>query len=117
MKAAQDGQKLAEQSLDAEQKKYALGASTNTLVLQAQRDVATAESNLVAAMSAYEKSRVELDRVTGQTLPNNHIQLGEAEVGVVTTPLAVPYVVPRPPEQQPQAAPPLSQPPQTPPAN
>ncbi|HTC79351.1 MAG TPA: TolC family protein [Terriglobales bacterium] len=117
VQAAQDGQKLAEQSLDAEQKKYALGASTNTLVLQAQRDVATAESNLVAAMSAYEKSRVELDRVTGQTLPNNHIQLGEAEVGVVTTPLAVPYVVPRPPEQQPQAAPPLSQPPQTPPAN
>ena len=117
VQAAQDGQKLAEQSLDAEQKKYALGASTNTLVLQAQRDVATAESNLVAAMSAYEKSRVELDRVTGQTLPNNHIQLGEAEVGVVTTPLAVPYVVPRPPEQQPQAEPPLSQPPQTPPAN
>ena len=117
VQAAQDGQKLAEQSLDAEQKKYALGASTNTLVLQAQRDVATAESNLVAAMSAYEKSRVELDRVTGQTLPNNHIQLGEAEVGVVTTPLAVPYVIPRPPEQQPQAAPPLSQPPQTPPAN
>ena len=113
VQAAQDGQKLAEQSLDAEQKKYALGASTNTLVLQAQRDVATAESNLVAAMSAYEKSRVELDRVTGQTLPNNHIQLGEAEVGVVTTPLAVPYVIPRPPEQQPQAAPPQAQPPQT----
>jgi len=113
VQAAQDGQKLAEQSLDAEQKKYALGASTNTLVLQAQRDVATAESNLVAAMSAYEKSRVELDRVTGQTLPNNHIQLGEAEVGVVTTPLAVPYVAPRPPEQQPQAAPPQAQPPQT----
>ena len=117
VQAAQDGQKLAEQSLDAEQKKYALGASTNTLVLQAQRDVATAESNLVAAMSAYEKSRVELDRVTGQTLPNNHIQLGEAEVGVVTTPLAVPYVVPRPPEQQPQAAPPQAQPPQSQSAN
>ena len=117
VQAAQDGQKLAEQSLDAEQKKYALGASTNTLVLQAQRDVATAESNLVAAMSAYEKSRVELDRVTGQTLPNNHIQLGEAEVGVVTTPLAVPYVIPRPPEQQPQAAPPQAQPPQSQSAN
>src|SRR5256885_4961301 len=113
VQAAQDGQKLAEQSLDAEQKKYALGASTNTLVLQAQRDVATAESNLVAAMSAYEKSRVERDRVTGQTLPNNHIQLGEAEAGVVTTPLAVPYVTPRPPEQRPQPPAPQAQPPQT----
>ena len=33
---------LEEQTLDAEQKKYALGASTIYLVIQTQRDLATA---------------------------------------------------------------------------
>src|SRR5262249_25688864 len=41
--AAEKGRTLAQQSLDAEQKKYALGASTNFNVLQAQRDLAAAE--------------------------------------------------------------------------
>ena len=62
-KAAVD---LARQSLDAEQKKYQFGTSTTTLVLQYQSQLATAESTLVNAMVAYEKSRIELDRATGQ---------------------------------------------------
>lgn len=96
VKAAQDAETLAEQSLDAEQKKYALGASTNTLVLSAQRDLTQAQSNLVTAMSAYEKSRVQLDFVSGTVLPKNHIELSEAETGVVNTQPAVPFVVPNP---------------------
>lgn len=95
VEAAQKGRKLAQESLDAEQKKYALGASTNFLVLQAQRDLATAESALVSAMSAYEKSRVELDRVTGLTLKHYNISLDDAETGRVSTMPAVPGVTPR----------------------
>src|SRR5262249_10009974 len=45
--AARAAVELANQSLDAEQKKYALGASTTTLVLQQQSAVTTAKSNLV----------------------------------------------------------------------
>ena len=82
--AAQEARRLASESLDAEQKKYALGASTNTLVLQAQRDLATSESALVQAMSAYEKSRVELDRSVGRTIENSGISLDDAESGNVT---------------------------------
>jgi outer membrane protein TolC len=93
--AAQKGRELAQQSLDAEQKKYALGASTNFLVLQAQRDLTAAESALVSAMSAYEKSRVELDRVTGLTLQHYNIQLDDAVAGRVGTMPAVPGVTPR----------------------
>ena len=81
--AAQEARRLAQESLDAEQKKYALGASTNTLVLQAQRDLATADSNLVAAMSAYEKARVELDRSLGRTLEATGISMDDAESGNV----------------------------------
>jgi len=82
--AAKASVELAKQSLDAEQKKYALGASTNTLVLGTQRDLTQAATNLVAAMAAYEKSRVELDRVTGETLVHNGIDIADAERGKVT---------------------------------
>ncbi|MCU1284741.1 MAG: outer rane efflux protein [Acidobacteriales bacterium] len=92
--AAISGRQLAQESLDAEQKKYTLGASTNILVLQAQRDLAVAESNVVAAMSAYEKSRVALDQVTGNTLSRLGIVMEDAEVGVVKQAPQVPDVVP-----------------------
>jgi outer membrane protein TolC len=101
VEAAQKGRQFAQESLDAEQKRYALGASTNFLVLQAQRDLTQAETNLVAAMAAYEKSRVELDRVTGNTLARNNIRFDEATVGQVQTMPSVPDVVPQP-QQAPQ---------------
>src|SRR5207244_11351614 len=69
--AAQAAVELAKQSLDAEQKKYALGASTTTLVLQNQRDLTQAKSTRVSANTSYEKSRVELERSIGLTLTAN----------------------------------------------
>jgi outer membrane protein len=105
--AAGSARQLASESLDAEQKKYALGASTNTLVLQAQRDLAQAEANVVTAMSAYEKSKVELDRVMGLTLTHNHIEIADAESGKVTQMPNVPGILPRPePSQPPSMEPP-----------
>lgn len=104
--AAEKALELAQQSLDAEQKKYALGASTNFNVLQTESDLATADSNLVQARTSYEKSRVELDRVTGYTLVRNGIVLEDAFNGIVTKQPVVPYVAPRTdltPTQQQQA--------------
>jgi outer membrane protein len=95
VEAARSGRELQVQNLDAEQKRYALGASTNTLVLQAQRDLATAEANLVSATAAYEKSRVELDRVTGYTLDRNGISMSDAETANVTKQPTVPDIAPR----------------------
>ena len=116
VEAARKAEELAQQSLDAEQKKYALGASTNTLVLQAQRDLTQAQSNTVAALASYEKSKVELDRVTGLTLSHNGIQMADAESGSVKTLPHVPGIVPRqetaPPQQQQQMAPPQGASPQ-----
>lgn len=109
--AAEAAVELAKQSLDAEQKKYALGASTTTLVLQTQRDLTQAQSNLVAAKAAYEKSRVELDRSTGLTLTQNGILLNDAVSGQVTQMPKVPYAAPR------QETPPQTNPPQPPQAD
>jgi outer membrane protein len=97
--SAQAAVDLARQSLDAEQKKYALGASTATLVLQNQTALTQAESTLISAKAAYEKSRLELDRATGSLLEHAQIQIADAERGQVTQMPNVPYVAPRPADQ------------------
>ena len=74
---------LQEQTLDAEQKKYALGASTVFFVIRYQRDLAQAQSNEVAALSIYQKARTQLEQVTAQTLAVANVDMGEAMVGQV----------------------------------
>ena len=91
-KAAVD---FAQQSLDAEQKKFQFGTSTTTAVLQNRSALATAESTLVSAMAAYEKARVELDRAVGSTLDRAGISIDDAAKGQVTHLPNVPYVAPR----------------------
>jgi outer membrane protein len=54
---------LAERRLDAEEKKFAAGMSTNFFVTQAQRDLAVAEVNELQAILNYRKSLIEFDRV------------------------------------------------------
>jgi len=84
LEAAQKQRFLQEQTLDAEQKKFQLGASTIFLVIQAQRDLAVARSAEVKAMNDYMKSRVEMDRATGQTINKNGISMDEAYKGQIT---------------------------------
>lgn len=84
--AAQKARVLQEQTVDAEQKKYELGASTIYNVILTQRDLLQAQSNEVAALSVYSKARVELERATGQTLEKNNISLDEAFRGSVSRP-------------------------------
>jgi outer membrane protein TolC len=93
--SAQAAVDYAKQSLDAEQKKYQFGTSTTTAVLQTQSALATAESTLMSAMAAYEKSRVELDRATGVTLDHAGISIDDAAKGQVTRMPRVPYIAPR----------------------
>ncbi len=54
---------LAEKSLDAEEKKFAAGMSTNYLVTQKQRDLALAEVTELQAIASYRKSLIAFDRV------------------------------------------------------
>lgn len=84
--AAQKSQTLQQQTLDAEQKKLSVGASTIYNVILAERDLVTAQSNLLTAQAAYVKAKVELDRATGQILYNHNVSLEEAFKGVVARP-------------------------------
>ncbi|HWR51418.1 MAG TPA: TolC family protein [Bryobacteraceae bacterium] len=91
--AAVKARVLQEQNLDAEQKKYQLGASTVFLVIQAQRDLATARSQEVAAESQYAKAKVNLDQMLGRTLDVNNISIDEAVKGkVAAAPSALPVI-------------------------
>jgi outer membrane protein len=104
--SAQAAVDLARQSLDAEQKKYALGASTSTLVLQNEAALVQAESTLVSAKAAYEKAHLELDRATGLLLDHAGIQIADAERGEVTHMPSIPHVAARPTDQLPANPPP-----------
>jgi outer membrane protein len=86
--AAVKSRVLQEQTLDAEQKKLALGASTIYLVIQAQRDLATAQGTEVSALANYAQARTQLDAATGLVLDNNHVEIGEAKAGRVAKPPA-----------------------------
>ena len=55
---AQLGRELAEQRLDAEQKRFEVGMSTSFLVIQAQRDLAVARNNELQASLQYQLALV-----------------------------------------------------------
>ncbi len=106
VQAAQIAREFAGQTLDSEQKKLAAGVSNPTAVLQDQSGLTSAESNLVSAMAAYEKARVELDRATGLLLDHTGIVLADAQRGQVEHMPDAPDVAPRtdPPAAIPQPA-------------
>jgi outer membrane protein TolC len=112
--SAQAAANFARESLSAEQKKYALGASTSTLVLQNQAAMTQAEVTLVSAKAAYEKSQVELDRAIGLLLDHAGIVIADAVRGQVTHTPNIPRVAARPADQMTPAYPPpqSQQPPQ-----
>jgi outer membrane protein TolC len=55
------GRALAEQRLDAEQKRFEVGMSTTFLVVQAQRDLAQARNNELQAALEYVKAVIEFE--------------------------------------------------------
>jgi outer membrane protein len=55
------GRELAEQRRDVEQKRFDVGMSTSFLVIQAQRDLAQARQNELAAVLAYDLSLVDFE--------------------------------------------------------
>jgi outer membrane protein len=61
--STQATRRLMERRLEAEQKKFAAGLSTNFLVFQAQRDLADAQYSELVALLNYNKSLVDLETV------------------------------------------------------
>ena len=83
VQAARAAREYAAQSLDAEQKKYKLGASTTANVLQQGRNLANAENNLISATAAYAKDRAELRQLLATTLDVYGITIESAASGTI----------------------------------
>lgn len=73
--AAKLARDLAQKNLEAEQRKYELGAETIFFVLDAQTQLSSAEQSLVQAQISYQRALAQVDRVTGQLLAKNRINI------------------------------------------
>ena len=73
--AAVQARRYQQESLEAEQMKYEVGASTAFFVIQYESLLAQAKSTEVAAKSAYVKARAALERATGDILEQHQISL------------------------------------------
>jgi outer membrane protein len=111
---------ISRQVYEAEQQKYALGASTTYLVTQHLNDLTNAEQNLLTAQTAYAQAKLQLDQATGMILDHHNVQLDEAKNGRVSRPPdpippnagnanVAPPAGPRVGPQTPQIAPPAGQ--------
>lgn len=74
---------LAKKTFDITAKEQVLGAGSSYQTLTARHDLAEAQSTLVAAMTAYQKAKIELGRSIGSTLDDNQISIESARTGVV----------------------------------
>lgn len=63
VEATQSARQLAERRLEAEQKKFGVGLSTNFQVFQAQRDLTTARNNELRAILDFAKAQVDFEAV------------------------------------------------------
>jgi outer membrane protein len=71
------------QVLDMQQQKFTLASATVEDVITAQRNLATAEGNVVKARATYAKALIQYEQATGTLLDRNNIALAEAVDGEV----------------------------------
>jgi outer membrane protein len=72
---------LAKQTLEAEQKKYQLGASTSYNVILRSRDLTTAQGNELRARINLVEAFINYDQALGRTLSTNRITVADASHG------------------------------------
>jgi outer membrane protein TolC len=82
--ASTHARELQQQTFDADQRKYELGATTSYQVMQDQRDLANSVSTEVQALANYSHARIAFDQALGRTLDVNQISIAEARNGRVS---------------------------------
>jgi outer membrane protein TolC len=84
VEATQKARDLAQKTFDITKQEQLLGAKSGLDTLNAEGELALAESTLDAAQTAYEKAKVDIDRATGETLERTGVSIDDAKLGVVT---------------------------------
>ena len=82
IEAAIAARELAEQQLEAEETKFEVGTTTSFFVVQAQRDLATAQDAELRAILDYQKALIEFERAQETSLNRSGISIvGAGGVG------------------------------------
>ena len=91
---------LQQQTLDADKKRYTLGASTVFQVIQDQQALGGSQTTEVQALANYSHARIAFDQAMGTTLEVNHISINEALAGKVARQSVLPATLPNPENPQ-----------------
>jgi len=83
VEAASEARQLQQETFDAEQKKYRLGASTVYNVILTQRDLIAAQGTELRALANLQEAKANYERALGRTLEVNHVTIAEALSGEV----------------------------------
>ena len=81
---------LQQQTFDAEQKKYQLGASTVYNVILTQRDLITAQGTELRALADLAKAKADYERALGRTLDVNSVTIAGAKSGEIPQDTLIP---------------------------
>ena len=88
------GRVLAEQTLEAEQKRFQAGVGSVALVIQAQQALSGTQDSEVQAMANYTHNKIAFDLALGRALEVNHISMEEAKSGHVARESVLPANIP-----------------------
>jgi outer membrane protein TolC len=83
VQAASKARELQQQTFDAEQKKYQLGASTVYNVILTQRDLINAQGAELRALANLVEAKANYERAVGRTLDVNRVTIADAKHGQV----------------------------------
>ena len=87
---ASEARKLQQQTFDAEQKKYQLGASTVYQVILTQRDLVSAQGAELRALANLLEAKAQYERAVGRTLDVNRVTIADAKHGEVEKDTLIP---------------------------
>jgi len=88
--AASKARELQQQTFDAEQKKYQLGASTVYNVILTQRDLIAAQGTELRALANLVEAKANYERSLGRTLDVNHVTIADSKSGEVERETLIP---------------------------
>ena len=87
---ASEQRKLQQETFDAEQKKYQLGASTVYNVILTQRDLVNAQGQELRALANLLEFKAQYERAVGRTLEVNRVTIADAKHGEVERDTLIP---------------------------
>jgi outer membrane protein len=90
VQAASKARELQQQTFDAEQKKYQLGASTVYQVILTQRDLITAQGTELRALANLAEAKANYERALGRTLEVNNVTIAGVKKGDIENDTLIP---------------------------